>query len=408
MRTIVGVAMKLAFIDCSIAGVSGDMLTAALIDAGAPAVKVKRAMLAAGRLFGKIKVNIKRTHVNEIRATRVEVGTEDEGGRTYPDIAKRLRKLAMPERVRVATFTALQRLADAEANVHGRPTDKLVLHEVGAADAIADMVGCFTAANELGLFGSRVLVSEVAVGKGTTEFVHGNLPLPAPAVLEILKGKPIRGVDSNHELTTPTGAALITTLADQFVESYPNMQVDSVGYGAGSRELPSPNLLRVCIGEVSGSDLEADEITVLETNLDNVSGEVIGYTIEKLMVEGALDVSVITILMKKGRPGFLIKVLTKPKDAERLAHMLMLETGTLGVRVLSSCHRYKLERRMLKFDIKLSGQKFKPRVKIASEDGKVVGLATEYEDAKMIAQRTGIPLREVIRRVEDTARVRFK
>ncbi len=400
--------MKLAFIDCSIAGVSGDMLTAALIDAGAPVGKVKKAMLRVGKLFGDIEVRVKRVRVNEIKATRIEVETEDEGGRTYREITGGLRKLMLPDQVREVTFDALKTLADAEAKVHGKPLSQLMLHEVGAADAIADIVGCCTAANELGLLEREVLASEVAVGKGTTTFAHGRLPLPSPATLEILHEKPIRGVDTNVELATPTGAALLVALADQFVDVYPPMRIDVVGHGAGARRLPSPNLVRVCLGEASGRGLKLQEIAVLETNVDDISGEVIGYALEKLLAEGALDASATPILMKKGRPGFLIKVLTKPGDAERLARVLMLETGTLGVRVLPSVHRYALEREVMRVDLRLAGRKFKPRVKVARDRGKLVGFAAEYEDAKQIAERTGIGLREVIGRVEEIARRKVK
>jgi hypothetical protein len=400
--------MKLAFIDCSIAGVSGDMLTAALIDAGAPAGKVKRAMLRAGELFGDVKVGVKRVRMNEIKATRVEVETRDKGGRTYREITGRLRKLMLPKQVREVTLDALKTLADAEAKVHGKLLSQLMLHEVGAADAIADIVGCCTAACELGLLEREVLASEVAVGKGTTAFAHGRLPLPAPATLEILRGKPICGVDTNVELTTPTGAALLVALADQFVNVYPPMRIDAVGYGAGARRLPSPNLVRVCLGEASGRGPRSQEIAVLETNVDDVSGEVIGYTLEKLLAEGALDASATPTLMKKGRPGFLIKVFTKPADVERLARVLMLETGTLGVRVLPSVHRYALEREVVRVDLKLAGRKFRPRVKVARERGRLVGFAAEYEDARQIAERTGIRLREVIGRIEEIARKKVR
>ncbi len=400
--------MKLAFIDCSIAGISGDMLTAALIDAGAPPRKVKKVMLRAGKLFGDIEVGVKRVRVNDIKATRIEVETKDEGGRTYAEIVKRLRRLPMPSKVEGAVFETLRTLARAEARVHDKRLERLVLHEVGAADAIADVVGCCTAANELGFFERKVLASEVAVGKGTTTFVHGKLPLPAPATLEILREKPTRGVTSRTELTTPTGAALLATLADQFVDAYPAMRIDAVGYGAGARKLPSPNLVRVCLGEASGRGLKLQEIAVLETNVDKVSGEVIGYTLEKLLAEGALDASATPTLMKKGRPGFLIKVLAKPGDAERLARVLILETGTLGVRVLPSVHRYALEREVVRVDLRLAGRKFKPRVKVARERGKLVGFAAEYEDAKRIAERTGMGLREVIGRVEEIARKKVR
>jgi len=395
--------MKLAFIDCSIAGISGDMLTAALIDAGASAERVRRAMVSAGGCIGDVKVNIRRAEVNAIKVTRVDVETKDEGGRTYHEIIKRLGKVQMPERVRTAAFASLKRLAEAESKVHGKSHDKLFLHEVGAADAIADIVGACTAAEDLGLFDGEILSSEVAVGKGTTKFAHGNLPIPPPAVLELLKGKPIKGIDTDNELATPTGAALVTTLASRFVDVFPPMTVRSVGYGAGARSFPSPNFVRVCVGESVGAP-ESKEIAVLETNVDNVSGEVVGYTIEKLMKEGALDASVMPIFMKKGRSGFLIKVLAKPKDSERLARVLMLETGTLGVRLMPSVHRYALEREIVQVDVKLAGLKFRPRVKISRDGKKIVRRSAEYDDAKAIAERTGVPLREVMRRIEDAAR----
>jgi len=399
--------MRTAFVDCSIAGVAGDMLTAALVGAGASPERVKRAMISATRCFGKVEVKIGLKWVNEIKATRIEVKTKDEGGRTYREIIRRLNKVSMPERVRDSSYAALKKLADAESRVHAKPGHEIFLHEVGAADAIADIVGACTAADDLGLLDGEILASEVAVGKGFTKFDHGNLPIPPPAVLEILKGAPIRGTDTGNELTTPTGATLVATLASRFVNFFPSMRVDSVGYGAGARDFPSPNFMRVCVGETV-AESPAHEISVLETNVDNVSGEVIGYTIERLMKEGALDASVTPIIMKKGRPGFLIKVLTKPKDSEKLARLLMLETGTLGVRLLPSIHRHALEREIVQVDVRLGGLKFRPHVKVAREGKKVVGMVAEYEDAKAIASRLGMPLRDVIRNIEEAARSKAK
>ena len=396
--------MKLAFIDCSISGVSGDMLTAALVDAGAPAGKVKKAMLAAGKPFGGVDVNIRRVRVGEIKAMRVEVETSDKGRRAYGEIVGRLRQIPMPHEIKTAALKTIEILGKAEARVHGKRLRHLIFHEVGSADAIADIVGCCTAANELGLFEAKVLASEVAVGKGTVELTHGRLPLPAPATLEILKGKPIRGVASSVELSSPTGAALLVALADEFVDAYPAIRIERIGYGAGTRELPTPNLVRVCVGEASEPMLELQEIAVLETNVDDVSGEVIGYALEKLLAEGALDVSATPTLMKKGRPGFLIQVIAKPKDAKRLAHALMLQTGTLGVRVLPRVHRYALEREIKRVDLKLGRRKFKARVKVAREGEKLFGLAAEYEDAKTIAEKVGIPIREALRLVEKVAK----
>jgi len=400
--------MKLAFIDCSIAGVSGDMLTAALIDAGASARLVKKAMLMAAKPFGDIKIKVERVRVSGIRATRVNVSTRDRGGRSYKEITQQVKKLSLPAPIVTKSLEALGRLAKAEASAHGETAETLHLHEIGAADAIADIAGCCTAAHELGLFGREVFVSEVAVGQGTIKSAHGEIPLPAPATLEILRGRPIRGKTIDAELTTPTGAALLTTFATKFVRAHPAMRIDAIGYGAGARKIPSPNLVRVCIGEARGRGLKLQEIALLETNVDDVSGEVVGYTIEKLLAKGALDVSAVPGLMKKGRPGFFIKVLAKPKDAERLAHVLMLETGTLGVRLLPTVHRYALEREVVQVNVKLAGRKFKPRVKVARERGNLIGFAAEYKDAKKIAERTGLPLREVMRRVEEAARRKIR
>jgi uncharacterized protein (TIGR00299 family) protein len=401
--------MKAAFIDCSIAGVSGDMLTAALIDAGAPAGKVKKAMLEAGRLFGELEVAIKHTRVSGIRATRVEVRTSDVGGRSYPAIVKELENLRLPPQVRRGVMDALTALARAEATVHGKELNSLVLHEVGAADAVADIVGCFTAAYELGLLDREVLASEVAVGKGLTAVGHGEIPLPAPAVLEILRGVPISGKPIEAELTTPTGASLLVALVDRFVPAYPAMTIEAIGYGAGARKLEGlPNVVRICLGELSGRALELEEVNQLETNVDDVSGEVIGYVIERLMAEGALDVSATPMLMKKGRPGHLIRVICRREDSGRLAELLMLHTGTLGVRVLPVSCRYVLPRRMLPLEVTLGGRRFKVKVKVSEGPGGARLVAAEYEDARRIAELTGLPLREVMGRVEAAARHKLK
>jgi len=402
-----GDTMKLAFIDCGTAGVSGDLLTAALIDAGASARKVKRAMLSAAKPFGGAAVEIKRVSVSGIGATRVEVKTKDRGGRRYVDVVRKLKRVKMHAPVKKATMETLEVLARAEAAVHGEDLDKLTFHKIGAADAIADIVGCCAAAHELGLLKCKVLASEVAVGRGITSTGHGLAPLPAPATLEILKGLPIRGKAVDSELTTPTGAALLVTLTDGFVDYFPEMRVKSVGYGAGKKELCDPNIARVFIGETGKRSLRSEDITVLETNLDDVSGKIIAYAIEKLLAAGALDASATPIVMKKGRPGFLVKVLAKPKDAEKLARLLMLHTSTLGVR-FTPTRRYVLEREILQVDITVSGKKFKPHVKVAREGKKLIGLAAEYEDAKKIAEKTGLGLHEIIDRIEKIARRKVK
>jgi hypothetical protein len=253
------------------------------------------------------------------------------------------------------------------------------------------------------LFEREVLASEIAIGRGLASVGYGKVPVPAPATLEILRGKPISGKQVDAELTTPTGAALLTTLATKFVRAYPTMRIDAVGYGAGTRKLPTPNLVRVCLGETSKAELKFEEIVTLETNLDDVSGEVVGFVMEKLLVKGALDVRVTPTQMKKGRPGFAIQTLAKPADAERLARLLMLHTGTLGVRVLPT-RRYVLKRRVVPIKLKLGERGFKARVKLALDHGRIVGLAAEYEDARRIAERTGFGIREIMVRIEEAAR----
>jgi uncharacterized protein (TIGR00299 family) protein len=399
--------MKIVFIDCSTAGVSGDMLAAAMIDAGARAEKVRRAMIMAAKLFGGAEVEIKRVSISGIKATSVEVRTKDRGERRFIDIVKKINTAKLPPPVKEATIETLERLARAEAAVHGEKLEELTFHKVGAADAIADIVGCCAAAHELGLLKCKVLASEIAVGRGITSTGHGLAPLPAPATLEILKGLPIRGKAVDAELTTPTGAALVATLADGFVDHFPDMRVRSIGYGAGEKKLYDPNIVRVFIGETGKRSLSLDDIMVLETNLDDVSGEIIAYAIEKLIAAGALDASAVPMVMKKGRPGFLVKVLAKPKDAEKLARLLMLHTGTLGVR-FAPMRRYVLERELLQVDVTISGKKFKARVKVAREGKKLIGLTAEYEDARKIAEETGLGLREIIDRIEKIAQKRIK
>lgn len=243
--------MKLAFIDCSTAGISGNTLLAALLDAGANERKVKTAMMVAGKPFSGVRVEIKKVSVSGIGATRVVVKTKDHGGRKYVEIVQKLKKLELPASVKKAAMRTLETLARAEAVVHEEKLSQLTFHKLGAADAVADIVGCCTAANELGLFDCRVLASEVAVGRGVVSTGHGLVPLPAPATLEILKGVPMCGKSVKAELTTPTGAALLKTLVDDFVDAFPAMKVRTIGYGTGTQKLEIPNLLRVTLGEAS-------------------------------------------------------------------------------------------------------------------------------------------------------------
>ncbi len=240
-----------AFIDCSMAGATGDMLTAALLDVGAPRQPVKQAMQLTAEKFGGAKIKINRVKVGPFTATRVKIQTKDKGRRKYSEVKRELAKLKLPTQTRARVLNTINRIAKAEAKIHGKKTSDLTLHEVSAADALASIVGACTAARELGLLNGRILVSQIAVGNGNIKTSHGTLPIPAPATLEILKGATIQGGPTKAELTTPTGAALLATLASKYVNTFPTMRVNHTGYGTTSRNHKNKNLLRVTIGKLT-------------------------------------------------------------------------------------------------------------------------------------------------------------
>jgi hypothetical protein len=296
-----------------------------------------------------------------------------------------------------------RRLGEAEATVHGVDLDETHFHEVGADDAIADVVGVCLLLADLDV--DRVVTTPVAVGGGSVEMSHGTYPVPAPAVVEIAASADweIRGGPVESELLTPTGAAVLAEIADG-VDTLPSLRVRASGYGAGTKSFADhPNVLRAIVGD-GGERLVHDEITVLETNLDDASPEVLGGLQESLAAVGARDVSILPATMKKSRPGHLVKVVTKPEDAERVAHRLAVETGTLGVREHGAGHRWIADRVVEPVMIDVDGQSYEVGVKIASTaDGDVYDVSAEYDDAAAVARETELPIREVLRRAERLA-----
>jgi hypothetical protein len=291
---------------------------------------------------------------------------------------------ALPGSVKQAAATVFQRLGEAEAKVHDISIDKVHFHEVGAVDSICDIVGACAAFDLLDV--DEIHSSPVNVGSGTVRTEHGVLPVPAPATAELLTGKPVYARGPGVELTTPTGAAIAVTLASEF-GALPPMQITATGYGAGDKDFQEhANVLRVLIGETSKAE-EATTVAVLEANIDDSSPQVLGYAMERLLEAGALDVTLESVLMKKNRPGTLVRVIAKPEDREALAQLMFAETSTLGLRIYSAERRVK-ERHTLEVETSHG----KVRIKIA-EDG---SYAPEYEDCRKLARESGVPLKQIL------------
>ena len=305
---------------------------------------------------------------------------------------------------------ALDTLAEAESRVHGVPKAEARFHEIGALDALADIAGSCAALQSLAV--ERVLCRPVSVGSGYVQSAHGLLPVPGPAALEIMRAHniPWKGGPVEEELLTPTGAALLATLVDEFVPDFPLIRAMRVGYGAGRREYALPNVLRGIIADLipeeeknAGRDhaRHGERVVQLETNVDDVTGEVLGHLIELLMQAGALDVSVLPALMKKGRSGNVIRAITRHEEMESLARIIVKETGSLGVRVFPSLHRFVAERETRSVRLEISGRSYDAAIKVSRMDGDLLNIKAEYEDSKRIAEETGLPLRMVIKKVEE-------
>ncbi|QCC48885.1 nickel pincer cofactor biosynthesis protein LarC [Halobellus limi] len=324
--------------------------------------------------------------------------------RTYAEVVEIVEAMGLPEAVEADAKGIFRRLGEAEATVHDTDLDATHFHEVGADDAIADVVGVALLFDDLDV--ERVVTTPVATGGETRSMAHGEYPIPAPAVVEIatdadwsLKGGPV-----DAELLTPTGAAILAHVA-RGIETLPTLNVDAAGYGAGGYDFPNrPNVLRALVGD-GGDRLDREEITVLETNLDDAAPETLGSLQSTLQEVGARDVSVLPATMKKSRPGHLVKVVVRPEDAERVAHRLAVETGTLGVREHGAGHRWVAAREFRTAELDVGGESHEVAVKVAADaDGAVYDYSAEYDDAVAVAEATDLPVREVARRAEEAVR----
>jgi uncharacterized protein (TIGR00299 family) protein len=381
--------MKLAYFDC-FSGISGDMTLGALVDAGC-AVEHLRAELRGLQVPGWDLI-AEKVWKNGMAATYVKVATEDQSKhRSLSAILEILEKSQLAPVVHDRAGAIFQKLGEAEARVHDVPLEKIHFHEVGAVDAIVDIVGACVGFHALGI--EKFACSALNVGGGTAKMAHGVLPVPAPATANLLQGKPTYSNGVQRELVTPTGAAIVATLCDWFGPQ-PAMSVSAIGYGAGTADLEGqPNVMRIMIGEaaekgVAGFD---EEIGVIEANLDDMNPQIYGYFLEKALGAGALDVYTTPVQMKKNRPGTLLTVLCRPQDTNPLMSLIFTETTTFGVR------SYRAQRRVLPREWVNVGTEFgEVRIKLSRVNGRILHVAPEFEDCRKLAVEKNVPLQRVI------------
>jgi hypothetical protein len=373
--------MKICYLD-AFSGIAGDMTVGALIDAGADQNALFDALtsIETGAAF-----RLEKSTRRGIAASKFHVDVGDtKKHRHLPHILEMIGRSKLPDSVKETSSRAFQKLGEAEAKVHGVAIEKVHFHEVGAVDSICDIVGACLGFHLLAI--DEIYASAINVGSGTARTEHGILPVPTPATAELLKGRPVYARGPAMELTTPTGAAIATTLARDF-GALPAMRLIATGYGAGDRDFAEhANVLRVLIGERAGAT-EATTVAVLEANIDDSSPQVLGYAMEKLLECGALDVTLQPVYMKKNRPGMLLQAIARLEDRESIARVIFEETSTLGLRIYDAQRRVQA-RTIIEVDIAQGRVRIK-----AAEDG---WFAPEYEDCKRLAQQSGLPLKQIL------------
>ena len=385
--------MRQAYLDGS-SGISGDMFLGAMLDAGFDAKQLLDELKKLSLGFFKLK----RTRATRggITGTRFEVEvTGDHPHRHLKDIIAIIEPATISDSTKQNALKIFRRLAEAEGKIHGKPPEEIHFHEVGAMDAIIDIVGACVGMEALGI--SELVCSPLNVGSGHVEAAHGSLPVPAPATAELLQGIPVYSSGVEGELVTPTGAAIVSTLAKSF-GPLPPFKIERIGYGAGSKEFPQhPNVARLFLGErleavkaqagAPGDDL----VSLIEANVDDMNPQLFGYLVDQALAAGALDVTCASVQMKKNRPGLQLTVLTTPDKADALAQLVFEQTTTIGVRIYEA-RRKVLEREHVEVETPYG----KVRVKVAKREGKVLNAAPEFEDCQKLASEKNVPLKEVI------------
>jgi uncharacterized protein (TIGR00299 family) protein len=380
----------IAYFDC-FSGISGDMVLGALVDAGANLRAIETDLRRLG--LENWSMSAEKVKRGAIFATRVKVeSNEDHHHRGLSLILNRIEDANLAPRATERAKNIFTRLAEAEAKVHNMPVEQVHFHEVGAVDSIIDIVGAAIGFELLGI--DEFACSAFDVGAGQVKTAHGSLPVPAPATAELLRGAPVYSSGIQHELVTPTGAAIATTLATRFAEM-PGMKLRAIGYGAGSKDLKEQaNVLRLLIGEsVAGEAGQRWDtpVTVIETNLDDMSPQIYGYFAEKALAAGALDVFSSPAQMKKNRPGLLVTLLAESANVSRLIDLVFRETTTIGVRTYET-RRKTLDREFVPVETPFGNV----RIKISRMNGSVLNATPEYDDCQRIATERGIPLKQVL------------
>ena len=393
--------MRTLYFDC-FAGISGDMTLGALVAAGADARVLKERLALLGLEGYEIEFEtVDRSGISATRAV-VKVSNDEKPHRHLRDVLKIIENSRLEDSIKERASKIFTRLGEAEARVHNVAIERVHFHEVGAVDAIVDVVGACIGFEILGV--ERFASSALHVGSGTVEMEHGRFPVPPPAVAELLRGAPVYSTEIKGELVTPTGAAIVATLCESF-GPMPTMRAESSGYGAGTREYEKfPNVLRVIVGETEEAggavaDGGDEKLTMVETNLDDVSPQVLGHLMEQAFASGALDCYFTNVQMKKGRPGVLVSILCLPRDREALTKLLFEETPTLGVR------SYEVRRRALERESVTVETEFgRIAVKVGRMSGRVLSATPEYDECREAALRAGVALRVV----QDAARAAYK
>jgi hypothetical protein len=375
--------MKVAYFDC-FSGVSGNMILGALLDAGLPLEELQAELNKLP--FSGYQISVKRVQKLGLFGTHVEVKVEENPEpRHLSDILDILNQSTLEPFLKDRAGQIFQRIAQVEAEIHRMPLEEVHFHEIGAVDSIVDIVGAVCGLYRLGI--EKIYVSRFTLGKGFVDCAHGRIPLPAPATLALLKGKPVFFSDIEGELVTPTGAAILTTLGSEFGNP-PAMTLQSVGYGAGTRDFPIPNVLRLCIGELQEQGIPKgqketgqEQVIVIETNIDDMNPQFYEYVMDQLFKAGALDAYLTPVLMKKSRPGTLLTVVCTPSLLPEISSLILRETTTLGVR-WQIMERTKAERELIDWDTPYG----KVKVKVARWNGRILNATPEYEDCKKIAE----------------------
>lgn len=386
-------------IDPQVAGISGNMIVGALVDLGADLESIKNIMESSASAFGEVRVSFERINKGGIFSTYCNVDIIDKGEvLSFNDFLSKIDGLKLDDNIKETSINIFTRLAIAESIIHGKTLDEIHFHEVGQSDAVADVIGAVAAYYSLNMNNEKVVGLPIAVGGGRVDTAHGTLPVPAPAVLELLKNGKCLGGPVDSELATPTGAAIYMELVDEINDYIPDIKPLNIGYGAGRKDFDFPNVLRIIQSEDTQQN---DEINVIETNIDHLTGENLGYLFDLLMDEGARDVSIIPVTMKKNRPGHILKVISPKNTTEKIIDILFRETGTLGIRIAPNIHRSIAKREFIKEEVEINGKTFNVTYKIGYHKGEIVSKRAEYEDAKKIAIKTGLSLKDIIGELND-------